>query len=288
LNPLECGCGTFSSTPCGRATQNIPAFSKILWNGCDKKVKWNMKLIYVFEAALKAYVATIFLLSAIAPAHTMAQAVVLAGNYDGVNYYNGATAIIGQQDTYCFEIGAEFAVAGSGSFDLTQVTIPLVSSAAINGTSNLAGFQVSIVSDNGGQPTGNVISSFAPLEVGTTGANLTYDINGVVQGGMNYWILCSPIVPDNGTLAWFLAYSTIYPGIGNVAERFSSGGLPSGTWAISSGWGSVQPAFSIQGVAIPEPEHYVLFGAVLAVLMAIGRQSSSKRMGQGSVADSFQ
>jgi hypothetical protein len=77
----------------------------------------KLKLIYVFEAALRAYVATIFLLSTIAPAHIMAQAVVLASNYDGVNYYNGATAIIGQQDTYCFEIGAEFAVAGSGSFD---------------------------------------------------------------------------------------------------------------------------------------------------------------------------
>ncbi len=203
----------------------------------------------------------------------MAQAVVLAGNYDGVNYYNGATAIIGQQDTYCFEIGAEFAVAGSGSFDLTQVTIPLLSSAAINGTRDLAGFQVSIVSDNGGQPTGNVVSSFTPLGVGPTGANLTYDINGVVHGGMNYWILCSPIVPDNGTLSWFLAYSTIYPGIGNEAERFSYGGLPSGTWAISSGGGSVQPAFSILGVAIPEPEHYSILGAVLVVLTAFGRQS---------------
>lgn len=75
------------------------------------------------------------------------------------------------------------------------------------------------------------------------------------------------ITPNNGNYIWYQTTGSLN---GHLAERFSMGGVPTGSWSISAGnFGLDQPAFLIQGAAIvPEPGSYGLLGFGLAGLAA--------------------
>jgi hypothetical protein len=206
----------------------------------------------------------------------MGQGIILASNYDGTNF-DGSSRGVGYDNvgsSYTYAIGASFMVAGSGSFELTSITMPVFIDSVIDGIPNSANYQISIVGDNGGQPTGDLVGSFTPAGVGFSEANDIFNITGVVQGGMNYWLVFSPIAPDSGAFEWNLAWSPTYIGEGYLARQWSSGiSVPSGSWQISTGSGAVQPAFLIQGMAVPEPGNYLLLGLGGAGLAMLRRQT---------------
>ena len=193
------------------------------------------------------------------PNPTKGQDVVLAGNYDGTHFDLSYAEIGFDSSGHTSAWGANFTVAGSGDFNLTQVIMPLFVSAVMGGTPNPANYQMSVVSDNAGQPTGDLVGSFTPGVLSSSMGNYAYDITGVVHGGANYWLLFQPIAPDSGNIGWNLASSPMYPGTGYVAERWSDSGVPTMAWAISGGSGSVQSAFLLEGTAVvPEPSSYIL------------------------------
>lgn len=208
------------------------------------------------------------------PGPMMGQPVVLAGNYNGTDF-NGSDYLVGHDSGYTIAWGAAFTVAGTGDFNMTQVTMPLYipsSFGAIqNPTPDLNHFLVSVVADDGGQPSDNLIGGFTPVGIGSTPANHTYDIAGVLHGGMNYWLIFSPIAQDNGCLGWFFSTPLTSYETGHLAERWSSDGVPTGAWTISWGFGSVRPAFVIEGTAVPEPNSYMLLSLGLIGFAIFGR-----------------
>jgi hypothetical protein len=205
------------------------------------------------EKLLAILAAMIALISVRAPG----QPIYLAGNYDGTNY-DGSSCDVGFATGYTFEAGANFTVAGTGDFNLTRVIMPLGVYSSFGGipnqTSNLANYLVSVVADNSGRPTGDVVGAFTPFGLSTSSANYAFDITGTVPGGSKYWLMCTLIAPDSGCIDWNLAWSPLYIGTGYVARRWSDDGVPIGPWTITTGSGSVQTAFLIEGTTvIPEP-----------------------------------
>jgi hypothetical protein len=145
----------------------------------------------------------VFLLAvpvAIIPIRTNGEPTVLASNYDGSSY-NLSAYDVGPSFGYTFSWGAKFTVAGTGDFDLTQVTVPLV---IFGGNPDPNNYQLSIVSDLGDSPTENVLWSTTPQGV-TSGANYSFSATGTVQGGQDYWLLFSPIAPDSGLYGWYFS-----------------------------------------------------------------------------------
>jgi len=218
----------------------------------------------------EAFARVMFALIAILPGGVMAQGIVLANTYDGTNYYGGSYTI-GADAGYTYEVGARFTVAGSGDFTLSRIIMSIYVSSFFGGTPNPSNYQVSLVSDNGNQPTGDLVGAFTPAGVSRTGANLVYDIAGLVHGGGTYWLLFSPIAPDNGNLEWNVGWPPYNVGMGYVASRWSASGLPTGAWSISTGVSTIQPAFVLEGAAVvPEPKSFMVFGIGLLGLIIRG------------------
>jgi|GEM_PF-3577166 len=197
------------------------------------------------------------------PSPAEGQGIILAGNYDGTNF-NGGYAEIGLDISsgYSFADGVNFTVAGTGDYNLAQVTMALYVSHVTGGNPNPANYEISVVSDNGGQPTGSLVGAFTPVgqAFSPTGANYTFDITGLVHGGENYWLLFSPIVPDNGNIGWNFAWApnNFVPGLS--ADRWSTTGVPTGSWSVFDTHSAPPSAFLLEGVAVPEPSSHVLLG----------------------------
>ena len=217
------------------------------------------------------------------PSPILGQELTLAGNYDGTNY-DFSSYDVGFNSGYTVSWGADFTVAGNGDYDMTKVILPLMANSSFGGIPNPANYQISVVSDVGGKPVGAVVGSLTPIAPRPFTVNYTFDISGVLHGGMNYWLLFGPVAPDNGCFEWNFSAPWQLPGVGNLAERWSSSGVPTGNWAISAGPGSVQPAFVIQGTeVVPEPGCGVLFGLGLTILMIRGCLcGTAKKNGSGA------
>jgi PEP-CTERM motif len=164
----------------------------------------------------------------------------------------------------------------SEPINLTHATMPLSAGFGFGNPQPLD-YRFAIVSDVAGHPDGDVVATFIPAAPGASPANYTYDISGMVQGGSTYWITMESITPASGSYNWYQTTGSLN---GHVADRFSIGGVPTGSWSISAGgFGSDQPAFLIQGVAVvPEPSSYGLLGFGLAGLAfkKLFRRSSSR------------
>jgi hypothetical protein len=206
--------------------------------------------------------AAVFVSIALHPSVVAGQQMVLGGNYDG-NNYDLSSHDIGLAYGDTFADGADFTVAGTGDYQMTEVTLPI---SIYIGNPNPANYLISVVSDVGGEPAADVISSMTPGNIGTSTANLTYDISGVLHGGMTYWLLFQPIAPDDGCFSWYFSTPWQTIGSGHEAYRATSGGVPTGDWFVSTGAGFVQGAFRIEGVEIPEPQSVVLLGLGLTTL----------------------
>jgi hypothetical protein len=226
-----------------------------------------------FASNSRYHVAAIGLLVAsttFLPSPIWGQELTLAGNYDGTNF-DPSSYDVGRATGYTFAWGANFTVSGTGDYNMTEIIMPLVIYSGFGGNPNQANYRISVVRDVEGQPIGNVVGSLTPIGIGPASENLTYDITGVVHGGTDYWLLFEPIAPDNGCINWNFSSPWQLPGVGNLAERWSSSGVPTGNWTISTGIGSVQPAFVIKGMeVVPEPGCGVLFGLGLSMLMIRG------------------
>jgi hypothetical protein len=223
-----------------------------------------------FRFNLATAIGLLFASIAFLPGWVSGQQIVLADNYDGTNF-DSSSYNVGFDSGYTVSWGADFTVAGTGDYDMTEVILPLMANPAFGGIPNPANYRISVVTDVGGRPIGDLVGSVTPGNLGPSGANLTYEITGVLQGGIDYWLLFEPIAPDNGCIEWNFSAPWQSGGIGHVAERWSSSGVPTGDWTISGPVGAIQPAFVIEGIeVVPEPGCQVLLGLGLTMLMIRG------------------
>ncbi len=206
---------------------------------------------------------------AFAPSQILAQNIVVASNYDGTNFNSSAYGVgCSYTSGNTYGVGASFTVGGAGDYNITKVIMPLMPIAFFGG--NPWNYQLSIVNDVGGMPVGDVVGSLTPIGPYLTGGavNLSFGITGVLHGGMDYWLLYQPIAPDPGLTGWSFSAPPSSLGVGYLAQRSYVNGVPTGDWTTSSGAGSVQPAFLIEGIeVVPEPECRVLMIIGLAGFM---------------------
>jgi hypothetical protein len=213
----------------------------------------------------------------LSPGQVLGQQLVLAGNYDGTNY-DSSSYDVGFDSGYTVSWGAGFTVAGTGDFDMTEVILPLMANPAFGGIPNPANYKISVVSDVGGKPGGDVVGSLTPIAPVPSTVNYTFDISGVLHGGMNYWLLFEQTAPDDGCIEWNFSAPWQSVGTGHLAERWSSSGVPTGDWTISGPVGAVQPAFVIEGIeVVPEPSSYLLTAVSLTWLIIRGRRVEQRQ-----------
>ncbi|MBI3850375.1 MAG: hypothetical protein HY298_08815 [Verrucomicrobia bacterium] len=178
---------------------------------------------------------------------------VLASNYDGTNSLNCALYYVGKSFSYTYSEGARFQVSGSGEIKLKRMILPLAKSEIANANN----YKLSIVRDDRLSPGQEVIWFGIPQDVGPTVGNYSYALNGIVQGGQNYWLLFEATAADVGYYLWPFASSPLLycgqdrpPDSGYVASRWSTNGPPTGFWHI---WpNDIRPAFLIEGNHVPE------------------------------------
>jgi endonuclease I len=173
------------------------------------------------------------------------------GNYDGSNFITCASYAVGPFFGQTYSVGTMFRFSGG-----ERLTLPLRNS----GSADASNFRLSIVAEDIWNPTVEVIWSGTPGGVGPSDSNHSYVLDGIVQGGQNYWLLFETIAVDSGYYAWPFASSPLTycgqdvpPDSGSVASRSSATGPPTGPWNFQV---DIRPAFLIEGNRLSAPAGY--------------------------------
>jgi len=144
----------------------------------------------------------------------------------------------------------------SANFDLTQVLLPLESTAGTNGV------DVFLENSHSGLP-GTILESWSVTGLSSTPKleDLSASSLQPLSGGMTYWIVVAPLAPDTSA-GW------MFNDTGDSSEfAFNEG---SG-WNVFNGGGGGSPALEVTGTAVPEPSTLLLIGAGLLAFAPLTR-----------------
>lgn len=217
------------------------------------------RLAYILAKSLIVLGTLCLLLS---PSPALADDVIFSNLGPGNSFGTSAWAIAGSTSSFASLLGGHPESIGeaftpSGSFDLSQVLLPLGSAGGTNGVDVFLEGSVS------GLP-GAVLESWSVTGLVSTPMLEDLSASGVqpLSGGTTYWIVVAPIAPDTSA-RW------TFNDIGDSSEFASNNG---------SGWNAVpggeSPALEVTGTAaVPEPSTLLLLSAgLLGLALLISRR----------------
>jgi hypothetical protein len=200
---------------------------------------------------------------------TSGRAEIVANTFGPSDTYNQSqfAGIYWNVQSYTNDINVAQGVAvgftvSNANYTLSSITVALGYSF---GTNNLA---ISLLADNAGAP-GALLETIIshPTDATTPYAVLSYQssLHPVMAGGARYWLLAEPLDHnltgrENNS---FYNWSASFSGLGPLAGR--SFNFTKETWNPWQLFDTLQPAFRIDGIVVPEPSAPSL--ALLAMLL---------------------